>query len=94
MLFRSAPEEIKRMLRIRLRRCVDHAEITFQNSGRTIPEHLRPRLFEQFVSWSGSTGIGLSLVRQILQEHRGKIDYSISVDGLSVFRLELPLSMP
>ncbi len=49
------------------------AEITVADEGSGIPQDLLGRLFEPRVSGSGSTGLGLHIVRTIVEEQGGSI---------------------
>lgn len=56
------------------------AEIVFTNSGPTIPEEKRKRIFEQFFRMesarstkTGGAGLGLAIAREIVRSHRGEL---------------------
>lgn len=51
--------------------------IEFQDSGVGIPQELRESLFEPFATAGkiGGTGLGLAMVRQIAEEHRGTVHF-------------------
>jgi signal transduction histidine kinase len=60
------------------------------DNGPGIPEDLRPRLFEPFVTTKpGGGGLGLAIARQIAEEHGGAIAFETSSSG-TVFRVVLP----
>jgi C4-dicarboxylate-specific signal transduction histidine kinase len=66
-------------------------EIT--NSGEAIPEEIMPRLFEPFFTTKPrgeGSGLGLDIVRQIVQKHEGEIRVS-SQSGRTTFIVILPL---
>ncbi len=65
--------------------------VSVRDSGPGIrPEH-RELVFEPFFSTKPhGTGIGLAIVRRIVQEHDGTID--VSSDGGACFRVRLPLA--
>ncbi|MBD2152793.1 PAS domain S-box protein [Pseudanabaena sp. FACHB-1277] len=66
-------------------------EIT--NSGAAIPEEILPRLFDPFFTTKPrgeGSGLGLDIVRQIVQKHDGEIQVS-SQSGRTTFRLCFPL---
>src|SRR5579862_5808626 len=71
-------------------------QIRIEDNGRGIPDSIRENLFEPFVS-SGKengTGLGLTVVQKIVQDHGGDIVVeSSSIQG-TVFRMTLPLSSP
>ena len=66
--------------------------------GPGIPEPGRARLFEPFYrlpglgEHAGGTGLGLSLVRQIAEKHRGEVRYVPREGGGACFQVTLPLA--
>jgi GAF domain-containing protein len=80
----------RRCFIIRMTMLAGNACITFANSGPTIPSELQGRIWERFVSHTRGTGIGLSLVADILRQHESTIGYTITDDMLSEFRIMLP----
>lgn len=69
-------------------------QIRVADNGRGIPDSIRERLFEPFIS-SGKengTGLGLTVVQKIVQDHGGDVIVENSSAQGTVFRLTLPLS--
>jgi signal transduction histidine kinase len=69
-------------------------QIRVADNGRGIPESIRGNLFEPFVS-SGKengTGLGLTVVLKIIQDHGGDVAVEKTSAMGTVFRLTLPLS--
>jgi C4-dicarboxylate-specific signal transduction histidine kinase len=65
-------------------------EIT--NSGAAIPDEVMPRLFEPFFTTKPrgeGSGLGLDIVRQIVQKHGGDIQVSSQI-GKTKFNISLP----
>jgi signal transduction histidine kinase len=65
-------------------------EIT--NSGAAIPDEIMPRLFEPFFTTKPrgeGSGLGLDIVRQIVQKHGGDIQVSSQI-GKTKFNISLP----
>jgi signal transduction histidine kinase len=63
--------------------------IKFADNGHGIPEELQDTIFEPFVtSREEGTGLGLALVKLIIERHGGTIEFS-SQQGLTEFRISL-----
>ena len=69
-------------------------EIRVADNGRGIPEAIRDRLFQPFVSFGkeNGTGLGLTVVQKIIQDHGGDITVESTSGQGTVFKLILPLS--
>lgn len=68
-------------------------ELHVIDSGPGVPETIRDRIFEPFFTTKGvgqGTGMGLSLVRAIVDSHRGRIDLMDDPDSGAHFRISLP----
>jgi signal transduction histidine kinase len=70
----------------------DQALISVSDSGRGIsPEHL-PFIFRPFYTTKGNgTGLGLSLARRIVEDHRGRIEVESEAGSGTEFLVTLPL---
>ncbi len=69
-----------------------HLEIAVSDSGPGIPDDIREKIFEPFVTTKSSgTGLGLSITKRIVTAHRGSITFN-SYPGGTVFRVFLPVS--
>lgn len=66
---------------------------SFTDTGGGIPADLEGRLFEPFLTRGkeGGTGLGLAMVKQIVEEHQGSIRYQNTKRGTR-FTLRLPLT--
>lgn len=64
----------------------------FSDTGPGIPEEIRPRLFEHFVSAGkeDGTGLGLAVVKKIVDEHGGSIEAESPPEGGACFKISLP----
>jgi len=80
-------------IHIDLREVTGGAEVRITDNGRGIPEPIRHKLFEPFVSYGkeNGTGLGLTVVQKILQDHGGDIKVEQSSPQGTVFRLFVPL---
>jgi len=64
---------------------------TIADRGPGVPSEMRPRLFEPFVTGRlEGTGLGLAVVRRVVQLHGGKVSIDRRPGGGSVFVLWLP----
>ena len=69
----------------------DAASVTVTDTGRGIPEQQLPNIFRPFFTTKGNgTGLGLSLVRRIVEEHHGRINVCSVVGKGSTFEVLLP----
>ncbi len=69
-------------------------EIRVSDNGRGIPELIRGQLFEPFISHGkeNGTGLGLTVVQKIVQDHGGDVTVEKTSATGTVFRLFLPLT--
>ena len=71
-------------------------EIKIRDHGRGIPESIRKSLFEPFVSEGkqNGTGLGLTVVQKIVQDHAGEIVVENTSSEGTIFRIVLPRPTP
>jgi len=74
----------------------DKAIISFTNKGEYIPPELHKNIFERFFRIessrnrsTGGAGLGLSVVKSIVEMHGGEIEVASTVDGLTTFTIKL-----
>lgn len=65
--------------------------ITIADRGPGIDPEILPRIFEPFESSRGSTGLGLSICRNIIDQHNGSIEAANREEGGAIFSLLIPL---
>jgi len=62
------------------------------DDGVGVPEEVRGRLFEPYTSTKeGGTGLGLTIVNQIVSDHEGFVRYADRKPHGSIFSIELPV---
>lgn len=65
--------------------------IQVMDNGQGIDEALQAHIFEPFFTRrSGGVGLGLAIVRQIIEAHQGEISYQTSELGGAQFNIRLP----
>lgn len=66
-------------------------EVRITNDGRMVPQELRERLFEPYVTGkTRGSGLGLALVERVMVEHGGRVNVS-SENGRTTMTLHLPV---
>lgn len=78
-------------LRVKRRMPNDALIIECQDDGPGIPEEIRERLFDSFITHGkeGGSGLGLAVVRKVADDHGGTVEVE-SAPGRTIFRLVLP----
>ncbi len=68
-------------------------EILVSDNGRGVPFSIQKTLFEPFVSCGkeNGTGLGLTVVQKIIQDHGGDVGVERTSDQGTVFKVSLPL---
>ncbi|HSV21726.1 MAG TPA: sensor histidine kinase [Xanthobacteraceae bacterium] len=74
------------------------ARVTVRDHGPGIPLEFKPRLFEKFAQadtadarQNSGSGLGLSIVKEIVTRHGGTVGFEEAPDGGSIFHFEIPL---
>ena len=80
-------------------RAADAAVLRVRDAGIGIPGEEHARIFDKFVRGKGAkraciegTGIGLAMVKEIVEVHRGDIELASEVGRGSTFQVRIPLS--
>ena len=70
--------------------------ITVADTGHGIPEEIRGRLFQSFVTAGkkGGTGLGLAIVKKIVEEHAGTVTYKSKPGKGTTFEVRFPAGVP
>ncbi|MGC4066138.1 MAG: PAS domain-containing protein [Polyangiaceae bacterium] len=81
---------------LRLSATDEHWHIEVENTGTSIPESFRPRMFQRFAMADasdsrrrGGTGLGLAIAKALVERMDGRIDYASS-GGTTRFFVDLP----
>jgi two-component system sensor histidine kinase BaeS len=69
----------------------DSINIFIKDSGKGISEKDLPYIFERFYSGFGSIGVGLAIVKEIVEAHKGDISVESDEGKMTEFRIVLPL---
>ena len=92
--YSSNPAEIE----MRVEKVGDEVRVVVLDRGIGISEADLPHIFDRFYTVdkarsrkSGGAGLGLSIVKMIVEKHRGKIEVASEVGKGSTFSLSLPL---
>jgi PAS domain S-box-containing protein len=98
-ILNNARDAIKTMkqpqIQVELQKRNQHIEIIIQDNGPGIAPDIRQKIFDPFFTTkevNEGTGIGLSIVHSILEEHKGKIQLDDQVKIGCRFIIELPIS--
>ena len=80
-------------LSITVRRVGDDLLLRFADTGTGVPDEVRDRLFESFstAGKEGGTGLGLAVVKKIVDQHRGEVSYESDPGKGTTFTVRLPL---
>jgi signal transduction histidine kinase len=87
----AAPSSEGRVL-VTVERIGPTVTIAISDNGPGIAEPIRDKLFHPFVSFGkqNGTGLGLTVVQKIVQDHGGQILLERTEDARTVFRITLP----
>ncbi len=84
-------------IQVRVRCADDNAILEVEDNGLGIPKDAQAKLFQRFyrVKMKGTediegSGLGLSLVKAVVEQHRGKIEVDSEEGHGSIFRVRLP----
>lgn len=81
----------RRLVSIRTWRTGRMAEVSVTDTGPGLSPEVAPRLFEAFVTTKpNGLGMGLAIVRSIIEAHRGQLRYAEAPGGGCTFTLALP----
>jgi nitrogen fixation/metabolism regulation signal transduction histidine kinase len=80
----AAKQEEKVKIQVGIKKNSDHVKITFTDDGIGIPKSIQSKIFEpKFTTKSKGMGLGLGIVKNIIDSIDGTIKYTTSKDGTS-----------
>ena len=71
----------------------ERVRISVADDGRGIPESMRARLFDPFVTGGAGAGLGLAIVRRVLRAHGGEASAEPAPKAGAVFHLDVPVDV-
>ena len=81
-------------LSVRIRRDPDGVLVELEDTGPGIPAEVRTRIFEPFFTTKASgTGLGLAVVKRIVDGHGGEISVSTRPAGGTIVQLRFPVAL-
>ena len=82
-------------IRIVVRSNGDGAIVSFEDEGKGVPESALDQVWDPFFTTKETgTGLGLGIVRNIVEAHGGGVDIQNSPIGGAVVTIRLPLIVP
>jgi signal transduction histidine kinase len=86
----SIPENREGKIEISIIEIEDKYRITIKDNGSGIPDEMISKMFvPNFTTKSTGTGLGLAMVKQIMETHHGSIKFETEIDKGTIFYLEL-----
>ncbi len=69
-------------------------KIEFTDSGTGMPEEVKKRIFEPFVTHGKKhgTGLGMAIVKKVIDDHQGKIEIDSEIGKGTTIRIYLPMT--
>ncbi len=73
----------------------DKLQVIFRDTGTGIPKEVQPRIFDPFFTFGKKhgTGLGMSIVKKIIEDHNGIIDFETEEGKGTTFYIYLPLRL-
>jgi signal transduction histidine kinase len=67
-------------------------EFHLSDTGKGIPEEIKDKLFDSFVTSGkeGGTGLGLAIAKKVVEEHKGHIEVESEVGKGTTFKIYIP----
>lgn len=70
-----------------------YVKIEFTDSGTGMPDEVKKKIFEPFMTYGKKhgTGLGMAIVKKVIDDHQGKIEIDSEVGKGTTIRILLPL---
>ncbi|MCG9875565.1 MAG: ATP-binding protein [Leptospiraceae bacterium] len=81
------------LIRTKLLKEENEILVEFQDNGPGVPPDIQEKIFQAFFTTKPrgeGSGLGLHITKQIIDKHRGRIDFS-STPGKTLFQIYLPI---
>ncbi|MDB4060304.1 ATP-binding protein, partial [Flavobacteriaceae bacterium] len=90
----QACESIKSpTINVSIKKLSKSVRIIVKDNGAGIPENIRKNIFQpNFTTKSGGMGLGLGMVKNLVNSYEGKIDFESKINKGTSFRITFPLS--
>lgn len=89
----SIPADVKGEIQVRILSKGDKIVIEIEDNGQGIPEEMRAKIFVPYFTTKGTgTGLGLAMVKQIIENHAGSIYFDSEEGKGTIFTITLPKS--
>lgn len=89
----ALPENVDGRITIDLIKGDSDVKITVTDNGSGIPKDVQKKIFvPYFTTKSTGTGLGLAMVKQIIENHQGSIDYDTEQNVGTTFNIHIPLA--
>lgn len=82
---------------VRVRHVDAHVRVEVEDNGPGVPEAERERMFERFVRGredATGCGLGLAIVREVVQRHRGRVGLLAAAPHGLIARVDIPILTP
>jgi len=91
----SVPEGRKAKVEVEITKVGEEVLIAVRDNGEGIPEERQEKIFEpRFTTKSKGMGLGLALVKRIVDSFKGRIEFETEIQKGTIFRVFLPLGAP
>ena len=91
----AVPKERKAKVEVEISKVGEEVLIAVSDNGEGIPEERQQKIFEpRFTTKSKGMGLGLALVKRIIDSFKGRIEFQTEIQVGTTFRVYLPLYRP